>query len=284
MKKTTVFTLLVTILSLAANGEEARVRRDIESGSYAARRPLSAALPDGPSAAYSASWELPDRQARREEYRLATSILLGGDDPELRFAADAASFFDEYLGTLKEEDAASGQGWLNWASETRIRVLHDSAGLLVLERETYEFRGGAHGGTIKEYFNLDTTKRKRLALDDVFAPGVRLLLGTLLSAELRRSLDLRTGDSLKEAGFFVEELQAVDRFYLRGADGSGGADGTGGAGGAGGAVRAGSTGGKGVVFVYGQYEIAPYSSGFTEIFLPEGTIRQLLRSGFELPE
>ena len=101
----------------------------------------------------------------------------------------------------------------------------------------YEYSGGAHGVTSEIAVNLDKKTGRVIEEEDFFVPGYREQLGKLLTKYLKPSLkDEGTYDML-----FSAELTPNGNFRITN---------------------------EGVTYIYGQYEIGPYSMGIIHVTVP----------------
>jgi hypothetical protein len=89
---------------------------------------------------------------------------------------------------------------------------------------------------------------------DLVEERSRATLNRVLEAEFRRAREIRAGQSLQEAGFFIlpgQELPIGENFALSD---------------------------KGLEIQYNPYEVAPYALGETRVKLPKEAIAPLVKS------
>jgi hypothetical protein len=72
-----------------------------------------------------------------------------------------------------------------------------------------------------------------------------------LNEELRKGRELGRNDSLRQDGFFVDQVEFTENFFLSS---------------------------KGIGFHWDPYEIGPYAMGFVEVVVPYGKIGDILNS------
>ena len=135
-------------------------------------------------------------------------------------------------------------------------------GILSYAVERYVFTGGAHGSNYRVFYNFDLSNGRMLHEQDIFAPGfeeplTELLLTNMVNQneEIQLIEDLKeygynVDEIHKEYGYNVDEIHPNDNFFLT--DSS-------------------------MVYVFGQYEIAPYALGETEISISYDQLRPLLQ-------
>ncbi|MDR1024548.1 MAG: RsiV family protein [Treponema sp.] len=138
---------------------------------------------------------------------------------------------------------------LNWTYEEELTTEFSSARLLVISRERHSYTGGAHGNYDKSYFVFDRELGIQIGLSDIIRGDAGPVLTALINRELRAGQNLGAADSLKQRGFFVDDVELTENYFL-------------------------SSGGLG--FHWDPYEIAPYVTGYVEILIPYAGIRELL--------
>lgn len=122
---------------------------------------------------------------------------------------------------------------------------------LTLEKDFYEYLGGAHGMGGSIFVNLDIKLKTEITLSNLFTPSGLKQLPRLLEQQFRIDQKLKPGQSLVDGGLFENKIEQVsDNFYMTQ---------------------------KGIGFYYLQYEIAPYVMGPIEIVLPFSKIKALLK-------
>jgi hypothetical protein len=109
--------------------------------------------------------------------------------------------------------------------------------------------GGAHGINISEFVVIEFSIPRRLALSDIFKPGFKEALDKILDRKLRNTNGIGANENLRDHGFFVEQVECVENFYINN---------------------------SGIGFYYNVYHLAPYISGGTEIFIRFNEILDLL--------
>lgn len=116
--------------------------------------------------------------------------------------------------------------------------------------ETYEYTGGAHGMTWKDYYNIDTQNNQLLTLQGLFKENVDYK--SIINQEINRQIQLsrQTGDSIYFEGVLgFKSIADNQNFYIDGDN---------------------------LVICFGQYEIAPYAAGMPEIKIPLNLLKQNL--------
>lgn len=139
-------------------------------------------------------------------------------------------------------------------SQVQVFVSDLTNDFLSLTVWDYSYQGGAHGGSAENFANLDLKNLRALGFEDVFRNGSEKGLLTLLEKAYRFDKKLKPEEPLSAGGLFEDHLTEASKTIL--------------------------INGKGVVFHYGQYEIAPYSEGMIEIFLPWSELKPYLTPSF----
>jgi hypothetical protein len=138
---------------------------------------------------------------------------------------------------------------LNWTYSEQFRTELSTTRLLVISRERSSYTGGAHGNYDKSYYVFDRELGMEIGLPDIIREGSEALLTALINRELRTAQKLNAADSLKRAGFFVDEAELTKNYFLSP---------------------------RGLGFHWDPYEIAPYVTGYVEILIPYADITELL--------
>ena len=135
-------------------------------------------------------------------------------------------------------------------------VMDVHKGILSYAVERYVFMGGAHGSNYRVFYNFDLSNGQMLHEQDLFSAGYEEPLTELLLKNMvEQNDDFQLIEDLKEYGYNVDEIHPNDNFFLT--DSS-------------------------LVYVFGQYEIAPYALGETEIAISYDQLRELLKDGERL--
>jgi hypothetical protein len=176
-----------------------------------------------------------------------------GNDPDSVLNGNFLIFQNEYITSNEDLYMQSPDiPVLNWELLKFMHLICNEKYWLSYYVLNYAFTGGAHGLETREYQTVDLKSGKVISLDDILAEDKKQELSGLLTAKLRLSNNIPETQKLSEAGYFVDEIQPNDNFYVIP---------------------------EGIGFFYNHYDIAPYASGPTEIFLNMEEIRKLLKPG-----
>lgn len=186
--------------------------------------------------------------------RILLSKFSGDDykqgDPEKTLAEIRKDYFANYVQdneALYKEMPGASFGWELIRSTHIIYNNHDKLCFYIL---SYSFTGGAHGQQSQVFTTIDLKKNRIITPQDLFIPGFEAELDRLLTKKLHTMSNLPESAKLSESGYFTDEINHNDNFYMNG---------------------------NGIGFFYNQYEIAPYSFGATEIFLTMEELRPILK-------
>ncbi len=124
--------------------------------------------------------------------------------------------------------------------------------IVSLAVETYQYSGGAHGGTKVVFYNLDTKNNKQLALSGLFQDDLDYL--SIINQEITKQIAAQI-ESGKDICYFEGEggfrsIDANHPFYLKD---------------------------EALILHFGQYEIAPYAAGMPEFIIPLTFLEEHLR-------
>jgi hypothetical protein len=150
---------------------------------------------------------------------------------------------------IQNNPAMVNSASLNWDYEESLEPAAVSPRLLTISRDRAFYSGGAHPNYDRTYFVFDREAAMRVRLSDIIREESRPALRRLVNRELRAGKKLGPADSLKKAGFFVDEAELSENFFLSP---------------------------RGLGFHWDPYEIASYAEGYVEAALPFGEIMNLL--------
>jgi hypothetical protein len=165
-----------------------------------------------------------------------------GNDMVVGITDAVAAFVMRYDSMAKADKSNSPY----WNRQINVKVVYQQYPYVSLATEFTEFTGGAHGMYGTNYINFDREKNKAISLNDLFEEAK--------IAELTKQAEqiFRTQEGLTEgqdySGYFFENGKFVLPANF--------------------SIRKG-----GLLFQYGLYEIKPYVSGITEIFVPVEILR-----------
>lgn len=145
-------------------------------------------------------------------------------------------------------DASTALSW-NWTTDNDMKVVYNTWPLLVIEKYAYDFTGGAHGNWGATYKTLDLSKKKVLTPDDIFKPGYKETLSTLLDKAFKDRFHMSEEEALDQ-NLLVKSIPPNNNFIVTN---------------------------KGVAFSYVPYEIGPYALGQVTLFIPFTAMKSILR-------
>lgn len=158
------------------------------------------------------------------------------------FNDDGKELRDSFVDYQKDEPDA-----LAWNANQQVYVSGQSPRLLVITREYDTYTGGAHGSAWVGVDHIDLKTQKVVTLADLFSPTEQKALTRIAEPFFRLDNDIKANETLTEAGYWFEK----DQFKLP-------------------ATFALTE--NGILFVYGQYEVAPYAAGMPDFVLPYSAI------------
>lgn len=158
------------------------------------------------------------------------------------FAETVISFKKELLAEAKKaykEAKKSGYPFHPYEAVTTYAVHYLNKNLLSLTIDLYSYTGGAHGNTVRLAFNYDLKTGKKLGYKDIFKECVDYK--KVIINEVTKKIMSNPGNYFPDAVETVKKFTDEQPFYITK---------------------------DGIVVYYGLYEIAPYSSGIQEFFIP----------------
>jgi hypothetical protein len=175
-------------------------------------------------------------------------------DPQLLINALQQSYFGNYIAdNLDLYKQMADAGSLSWDLYKLVHIVYNDNFLLSFYIDSYAFTGGAHGLGAQDYTVIQTKTGKAVSSSDIFVDKFETPLSLLLTARLKKMEKLQPSDKLSEkAEYFVDEIPPNSNFYITA---------------------------NGIGFLYNHYEIAPYSHGFTDIFLTFDELAPVMKRG-----
>lgn len=132
--------------------------------------------------------------------------------------------------------------WFNYYSTIDARPVNVNPDILVYKLESTSYTGGAHGMYNTSYLNFNPESGRIIRLKTLFKPGYEKELNGMLLARLMKDTGSSSLEELQSKAYLQDaEMYPSENFCL---------------------------GTDSITFIYNVYEIAPYSSGITEITLP----------------
>jgi hypothetical protein len=187
-------------------------------------------------------------------YREFFSLDSAAGDPNLLLEQSRDKFFSNYRRAnidIYENGAAS----FDWSKSKAVRIQYNENQILSLEFFDYGSTGGAHGLMISKFAVLSLNDGHQIRLAELFREDYSNELRDILNARARMQYDLQEGGDLRDKGFFVENLEPTENFYINK---------------------------DGIGFYYNQYEVAPFAIGPVDIFIPFIRLKRLINKEGEL--
>ena len=140
---------------------------------------------------------------------------------------------------IVDPDNVRSNDQMRWGGSNSIVPRYNDKGIVVLDCFSEAYEGGAHGSHWTKMICLDVIDHRTLALGDVTTANTETLR-SLLGKFFRKKHGLKRGESLRSY-LFRNEIDPNNNFFITD---------------------------KGLGFHYQPYEIAPYSEGELEVFIP----------------
>lgn len=163
------------------------------------------------------------------------------------------AFFNSYILATEGIENLGNTASFSWENKYLMYPQFNENNLLSIRLDKYVFTGGAHGLTITDFANISLADGSILNMDDIFASGYSRQLDELLNRKLRIMNGIQEGEMLSTSGFFTDTISNPGRFYINH---------------------------NGIGFIYNVYEIAPYSTGSTELFFTFDELKGILKPEF----
>lgn len=158
---------------------------------------------------------------------------------------------ERFINDYKEIKAAFGEAF-GWYAKINGSVLRNDSATVTVELVTDMYTGGAHGNVNLQYFNFDPATGSKMSLGSLFQTGYEPQLNEIVEKKFRETYHISPDKDLSDEGYQFEEGKYYnpDNFAI---------------------LK------DGVKFFYNSYEIAPYSSGPSEVFIPFKSLKPILK-------
>ncbi len=140
-----------------------------------------------------------------------------------------------------------------WDYREKFEVIEINLPYVAAQFDFYSFTGGAHGNTTTNYYNFDVENQTILEYDKLFTDQEKSALDEIGEKILRAKYKVKENEKLTDAGFWFGKNKgfSLNGNFLILHDG--------------------------LKFLFNQYEIAPYSMGQIEIFIPKEKLPESVR-------
>lgn len=156
---------------------------------------------------------------------------------------------EPFIAKLKDLEHSAAT-WQNEIIVQGVTMFLDDK-LLSYSYERYAYMGGAHGNSSRFLYNFDLKTGRIFNESDLFIENYEMPLTQLIKQQIvDDNAEMESIADLSEFHFFEDEIKPNNNFYING---------------------------DGIVYVYNQYDIAPYSTGQTEVLLDFHKIKPLLK-------
>lgn len=164
------------------------------------------------------------------------NILLGKEQTLDQYVNN---FLEGYANFVEENEVRHP---LAWQKETFIGVMMNNPYLIMMDNNTYEFSGGAHGNSYTLWNVYDVQTKEKLELNTFISENKMKEFTKIAERFFRQEEGLTDTTSLESDYFFENDTFALAANY--------------------------GISKEGIMFYYNPYEIKPYSEGPTLLTIP----------------
>lgn len=172
---------------------------------------------------------------------------------ESMMKADVDAFIERYRQMSTNADGKTME--MNWIKSASSLPVFLSGDLLCMVKTSAVSTGLQPVRRHAEYVVIDLKNNKKLTYKEIFADNSSEALSALLGESLRRQNGIEAGGSLRQAGFFNENVMPNENLII---------------------------GAEALGFAYNVYELGPPSKGQPLLMLPFNAVEPLLRPEFKL--
>lgn len=208
-------------------------------------RPLNDS-PDSPVAAFDMVLAMPASEDNMEvHFRLNKTIgelLKIETSGNISYAIKNQEnlFFERYQAANASRSTPENYPLLNWQKRVRLFPVFNENGFVSLYMQDYNYTGGDVSLDISRFLVFDLQKAEKITLSSLIPEEKSTALSEKLRKKLCKNLELSNEISLKEQGFFSDEVFPSANFFLTA---------------------------SGIGFHYNTYELAGQERGSLTIFL-----------------
>ena len=159
------------------------------------------------------------------------------------------TYFKQFESSLANIQLDSFPQSFKWIKNIRTDVINNEERILCLQVETYAKTGQGEGSRVKKYLVFDIANNMVIKTKDLYTEDSKAQLLDILQEKIRTHYHIAQETQLTEAGFFQDSIAPTANFYVH-------------------------PGGLG--FYYNVYEIAPFSNGPTDLFIPWKDLKGIL--------
>jgi hypothetical protein len=159
-------------------------------------------------------------------------------------------------GLINELDSTSRYSFNNEHNVSGFSLMSDKK-IYAYGIERYVYMGGAHGLETRNYYNFDLRNGKVITENDLYKsnykPELALLIKKRIIEESKENKNEKNAehiDNLDQTDFWTDSIKPNGNFYITD---------------------------ESINYVFNPYEIAPYYMGQTEITIPFGRLKALLK-------
>ena len=164
-----------------------------------------------------------------------------GMDSPMKFLDELKeNYFDSYIQSAEGIDNVSNTESFNREKSVTMHVAYNENQILSIILKKFAKTGKSLGIEMDKYLVFSSALNRQLLIKDIISEEGLSFLDKLLNKKLRKLNGIRPGESLKDAGFFSEEISHNNNFFINN---------------------------DGIGFLYNIYEIAPGSLGTTSLFI-----------------
>jgi hypothetical protein len=171
-------------------------------------------------------------------------------DPDKDFETQAKNFvasYDAWIKKMKKKPESP------FKLNEYARVLRQDSDIITIEIGGSSFGGSKHPVSLVKFINWDTKAGKDINLSDILVSGYKNKLDAIAEKIFRKQENLKDTSSLARDYFFKGAKFSLNDNYLISP--------------------------VGLRFLYNVYEIKPFAAGTTDVYIPYGEIKDLLKPG-----
>jgi len=179
-------------------------------------------------------------------------LLASYDKPQELIRQYISEYLKGYVELEKDFDSTkrANSEMFMWDEEHLMEVKYNDNNILSMNKSHYQFTGGAHGNGNFYFSVVDLTSGKTLQISDIFIDSYEERITPVIKEKIKEYHGMSSDVELADFVSSMEALGPNKNFFMDN---------------------------KGIGFFFNPYEIAEYTGGVSQAYIPFNEIRDLLK-------
>jgi hypothetical protein len=162
----------------------------------------------------------------------------------------------DFIAEKEHDHEMPTDAWFSFYESFSDEITYDKNNLLCYTLHYENYTGGAHGSHSSKSYIIDLNTGQLITEADLFTEGFQEDMANIIVGKIVENKQAKNAGELENMGFFsADEIYPNGNFSVNDA---------------------------GITYYYNEYEIAAYVVGPTNVFIPYGEIKHLLRENSKI--